>query len=146
MSRTFTSVVGIGLLSAAALAQPPSPYPMPGTIVGRPVLAPVGTAFPKVGTNPGTPIGYTGPDGRPINVGQRPAGQVIDLTNLAAPLSAPLPPDLAGTRPKGTIEKLYDKWREMLGFAPGPTQPTNTWVPGLSRRNRERKQAQWRRD
>jgi hypothetical protein len=120
-----------------AQTNPPSPYPMPGTVVGRPALLPVGSAFPKVGNTIGTPIGYNGPNGEPVNPGQRPPGQIINLNNLAAPLAAPLPADLVGTPPKTYLQKLYDKWRDMLGFSNQPTV-TNNWTPGLSRRNRER--------
>src|SRR5437867_4382779 len=137
--RFLGTFIGFAATAMAAFAQtnPPSPYPMPGTVVGRPSLTPVGTAFPKVAPTKGTPLGYTGPDGNPINVGQRPAGQLINLNNLAAPLAAPLPPDLAGMQPKTYLEQMYDKWRSMLGFAPTPSQPVSTWVPGISRRNKE---------
>lgn len=143
--RAYLSFAGLLLLSGAGLAQnSPSPYPtMPGTVVGTPV--PVGSTFTPVGTNPGTPIGYIGSNGQPINAGQRPAGQMINLNNLAAPLAAPLPPELAGSRPKGTLEKLFDRWKEMLGFSK-PDLTTSGYFPGLSRRNRERHKQDWRRD
>ena len=138
---------GVAITALTAAAQnPPSPYSIPGTVVGRPSLAPVGVAFPKVGTQTGTPIGYQGPNGQPVNTGQRPAGQVIDLTNLAAPISAPLPADLAGSRPRSFLERQYDKWKDMLGFTRPTTQPANFYVPGLSRRNRDRHKEEMRRD
>ncbi len=146
--RALYTLLGLGLASSFALAQtnPPSPYPMPGTAVGQPALTPVGSTFPKVGSAIGKPIGYTDLNGQPINKDQRPAGQVIDLTNLAAPLSAPLPPDLAGSQQTTYLERMYAKWKAALGFAPAPTMPTNTWVPGLARRNRERAEKARERD
>jgi hypothetical protein len=142
--RTLAALV---LLSSFAVAQsnPLSPYPS-GTPVGQPSLTPAGVAFPKVGTPGGTPVGYTGPDGRPINTGQRPAGQIIDLNNLAAPLSAPLQPGLMDPKPKTYLEQMFDKWKAALGFAPAPTPPASFYTPGLSRRNRERHETKWRRD
>ena len=137
--RTLYTLLAVGLASSLAIAQtnPPSPYPMPGTAVGQPMLTPVGTPFPKVGAAVGAPVGYTGMNGQPVDLGQRPAGQLIDLTNLAAPLSAPLPPDLAGTQSTSYLGGLYAKWKAALGLAAPPTPPTNPWVPGIARRNRE---------
>jgi hypothetical protein len=124
---------------ASAQGNPPSPYPMPGTIVSRPSLAPVGTRLPNAAPKIGTPVGYTGPDGQPINPGQRPAGQIVNLNNLSAPLVAPLPTDLTGAKPKTYLEQLFDKWKATFGFGPPAVTPPQTWTPGISRRNRDRK-------
>jgi hypothetical protein len=161
MTRFGAAVAAAGVLAAAADGQtpitptmptPPTPPAVPspfaGVPVGTPLLKPigqqVGTAVPKSGT----PLGYHGPDGKPINT-EKPPGQVIDLSNLAAPLTAPLPPGL-DAKPKSVFQQVYDKWRSALGLTkpatPGTT--TNNWTPGLARRNRERKQQQamWARD
>lgn len=142
VSRFGMGLSALGICSSFVLAQsPPSPYPMPGTIVSRPSLAPVGVQFPKVGTQAGTTIGYKGMDGQPVNVGQRPAGQLINLNNLAAPLVAPLPTELTGAKPKSTLEKLFDSWKSTFGFGPPAVTPPPNWTPGLSRRNKDRREA-----
>lgn len=148
-TRILCAMTALGIATAILHAQtPPSPYPMPGTIVSRPSLAPVGTMFPKVGTKTGTPVGYTGPDGQPVNPGQRPAGQMINLNNLAAPLVAPLPNDLTGAKPKTALEKLFDSWKSTFGFGPPATTPPSTFTPGIGRRNKDRKEAStaWQRN
>jgi hypothetical protein len=132
------SFVVFMLLTGTIAAQ--SPFPG-GTPVGTPVR--VGGLQPKVGNNVGTPVGYSGPDGRPINV-QRPAGTVVNLNNLSAPLVAPLPPGLE--QPRSIFQTTYDRWKSLLGFS-RPTEDLSTnWVPGISRRNRERHKWEWWRD
>jgi hypothetical protein len=131
----------LGLASIAS-AQSSATSPLTGgTAVGTPVR--VGSLQPKVGSNVGTPVGYAGPDGKPINT-QKPAGTVVDLKNLSAPLIAPLPPGLE--QPKSAFQVAYDKWKAMLGFSKPKEDLSTNWVPGISRRNRERHKPDWRRD
>lgn len=122
-----------------------SPFPGSGVPVGRPVFGSVGQTAPAAAPKAGQAIGYLGLDGKPVSM-ERPQGQVVDLRNLAAPISAPLAPGLAELQPKSVFEKLYDKWRLAIGLDK-PTNTTNTnYTPGLSRRNRERRSAMWWRD
>ncbi len=122
-----------------------SPFPASGVPVGKPVFGTVGQTAPAAAPKAGQSIGYVGPDGKPVSM-ERPAGTVVDLKNLAAPLSAPLSPDLAALQPKSTLEKLYDKWRLAIGLDKQTTATTNNYTPGISRRNRERRSMMWWRD
>lgn len=145
--RTFAAVVGVVASAVAAAAQSPlSPFPGTGVPVGKPVLTSVGTKLPQAGTNGGQAIGYVGLDGKPISM-ERPPGQVVDLKNLAAPLSAPLTPGLSDSQPKSVFENVYQKWREAIGLSkPATLASPSNYTPGLSRRNRERRAAMWWRD
>ena len=145
MFRILCGFAGL-LASAAAASAQMSPFATSGVPVGKPVFTTVGTNQPAVGTKPGQPIGYAGADGKPISM-ERPPGQVVDLKNLAAPISAPLPPGLADSQPKSIFESVYEKWRAAIGLTK-PTGPlaVNNYTPGLSRRNRERRMLAWWRD
>jgi hypothetical protein len=115
-----------------------SPFGTPGTPVGA--ASPVGQRAPNVGMPVGQRVGQFGGSSIPGQA-PRPEGQLVDLKNLAAPLTAPLPPEL---RPDtdSFIDKAYQKWRDALGLGK-PMPPANTWTPGLSRRNRERHKFNW---
>lgn len=139
--RAIAATVGVLAVQATADAQFPAAT---GTAVGRPLLAPVGQAVPAAAPRAGQPIGYAGPDGRTIDT-VRPPGKVVDLKNLAAPLTAPLPPGLAAEQPKSAWEKLYDRWAVAIGLDK-PKAQSSTWTPGLARRARERREQAWRRD
>lgn len=115
-----------------------------GTPVGRPVLLPVGQQVAPAAPKAGTAIGYRGLDGNPIG-STPPPGQVVDLNNLAAPLTAPLPPGM-GPQQKPIWQKAYDGWRSLLGLDKPAMNLQTNWVPGLGRRTRERREATWRRD
>jgi hypothetical protein len=131
--------------SGAAAQNVLSPFPGSGVPVGRPVFGTVGQTAPAAAPKAGQAIGYVGPDGKPISM-ERPPGQVVDLRNLAAPITAPLAPGLADSQPKSVFEKVYDKWRQAIGLdKPTSTTATN-YTPGLSRRNRERRSMMWWRD
>ncbi|CAN5512684.1 hypothetical protein BH11PLA2_BH11PLA2_09110 [soil metagenome] len=132
------SVFALFMMASVAAAQ--SPFPN-GTPVGTPVR--VGSLQPKVGTAAGKPVGYAGSDGKPINT-QKPEGTVVNMNNLAAPLVAPLPAGME--QPKSVFQATYDKWKAMLGFAKPAQDLSTNWVPGISRRNRERHKDDWRRD
>jgi hypothetical protein len=140
--------VGIAILlgSGGASAQNVlSPFPGSGVPVGRPVFGSVGQTAPAAAPKAGQPIGYAGPDGKPVSM-DRPAGTVVDLRNLAAPITAPLAPGLAESQPKSVFEKVYDKWRQAIGLDKPASATTNNYTPGLSRRNRERRSMMWWRD
>jgi hypothetical protein len=145
--RSFAAAAAVVASAVTAAAQSPlSPFPGTGVPVGRPVLTSVGTKIPQAGTTAGQPIGLLGLDGKPISM-ERPQGQVVDLKNLAAPLSAPLTPGLADSQPKSVFEQVYQKWREAIGLSkPASLAPPGNYTPGLSRRNRERRAAMWWRD
>lgn len=146
LRRALLSTALFALAVAGANAQNVlSPFPASGVPVGKPVFGTVGQTAPAAAPKAGQSIGYVGPDGKPVSM-ERPAGQVVDLRNLAAPLSAPLSPDLAELQPKSTLEKLYDKWRLAIGLDKQSTATTNNYTPGLSRRNRERRAMMWWRD
>lgn len=133
------------LVCMPASGQTPSPFPSSGVPVGKPVFGQVGQTAPSAAPQAGQAIGYVGPDGNPISM-QRPPGQVVDLRNLAAPITAPLAPGLTDSQPKSIFEKVYDKWRDAIGLNK-PTTNTNTgFTPGISRRNRERRAMAWWRD
>ncbi len=147
MFRILLAFGGVFLATTVASAQSVlAPFATSGVPVGRPALTSIGQNVPTVGTKPGQAIGYVGQDGKPITM-ERPPGQVVDLKNLAAPLSAPLSPELAATQPKSAVDRMFDVWRSALGLNK-PTTPgaVNNYTPGLSRRNRERRQMAWWRD
>lgn len=145
MFRILLSFAGILFATSVASAQSIlSPFATSGVPVGKPVFTAVGQNAPAVGTKPGQAIGYTGPDGQPISM-QRPPGQVVDLTNLAAPITGPLAPGLSDNQPKSIFQQVYDKWRSAIGLDK-PTTLTTNYTPGLSRRNRERRAMAWMRD
>ncbi|MBL8866177.1 MAG: hypothetical protein KF873_12925 [Gemmataceae bacterium] len=138
----FVFALGTGLASAQNVL---SPFPGSGVPVGRPVFGTVGQTAPPAAPRAGQAIGYVGPDGKPVSM-ERPAGQVVDLRNLAAPITAPLAPGLTDSQPKSVFEKVYDKWRQAIGLDKQTTPTTNNYTPGLSRRNRERRSMMWWRD
>lgn len=146
LRRALLSTALAALAVAGANAQNVlSPFPASGVPVGKPVFGAVGQTAPAAAPKAGQAIGYVGPDGKPIST-ERPSGTVVDLKNLAAPLSAPLSPDLTALQPKSTLEKLYDKWRVTIGLDKPASATTNNYTPGLSRRNRERRSMMWWRD
>ena len=147
MPRRFLSACAsfVVAVSGASAQGVLSPFPASGVPVGKPVFGTVGQTAPAAAPKAGQSIGYVGPDGKPVSM-ERPAGQIVDLKNLAAPLSAPLSPDLAELQPKSTFEKLYDKWRLAIGLDKQMTATTNNYTPGLSRRGRERRSMMWWRD
>ena len=144
--RSIVALAAFVLSAAVANAQNVlSPFPGSGVPVGKPVFGTVGQTAPSAAPKAGQSIGYVSPDGKPISM-ERPPGQVVDLRNLAAPISAPLTPGLAELQPKSVFEKVYDKWRSAIGLDK-PSSATNTgFTPGLSRRNRERRAMAWWRD
>ncbi|QEL16068.1 hypothetical protein [Limnoglobus roseus] len=145
MIRILFGLAGVLVTTGFASAQSVlSPFATTGVPVGKPVFTAVGANQPAVGTKVGQAIGYVGPDGNPITT-QRPPGQVVDLTNLAAPISAPLAPGLTDNQPKSMFEQIYDKWRAAIGLTKPATVAAN-YTPGLSRRNRERRAMAWIRD
>lgn len=152
MVRTYAAAGAVGVLLAGATAapgqssmtSPPGPFATPGTAVGQSVV-PVGQKFAPAGAPAGTPIGYNGPGGMPVTT-TPPPGQVVDLTNLSAPLTAPLPPGLGPTAQKSTLQKLYDSWAAMIGISKPAQNLQTNWTPGISRRNRERHRLAWVRD
>jgi len=123
---------------------------MPGIGVGRPVmlqpvgnqLPRVGTALPRVGTNPNglnmsqqnkqDPFGLNG-------LGIKPSQLAFDPKDVISPY-----PQM----PSGETsfwDRVYDRWLGLFG-TDAPATSSN-WTPGLSRRNKERREArEFRRD
>lgn len=112
---------------------PKQSYEMPGKPVGQPSVQPVGTQLPKVGnqlprtgTSPGQPGGVNSPFG----------GGAGWPTVDPALVVAPYPGD---KKPAADFwDRLQDRWAKL--FAP-PPRPPSVYVPGITRRNRERREA-----
>jgi hypothetical protein len=124
------AVVGGLLLMNSANAQT-----MPGKPVGTPSVQPVGTRLPSVGTQlpkvGQPPSGYNGskPNSPFAQGGNWPTN--VDPNLVVAPYPTPkLDSD-------GFWDKLYQRWL-VLFEDDKKAQPT--WVPGISRRNRERRE------
>ena len=133
--------------AAMSAAQSPTPtptarYEMPGSAVGRPsvqpVGSPVGTRLPDVGTKLGSAVGGYGPNS-PFG-GQWPT---VDPNQVVAPY--PQQPGPAAD----FWDKLAQRWA--ASFDP-PKPPETKWIPGTTRRARERRERyeaameRWHRD
>lgn len=116
-----------------AVAEPASAQVMPGKAVGVPSVQPVGTRLPTVGTQlprVGQPPGAPGnkPPESPFTQGNWPTP---DPNLVIAPYPTP-------KLDSGNFwDRLYQRW--LVLFTDDP-QPTPNWVPGISRRNRERRE------
>jgi hypothetical protein len=146
----FGAVFAFGVVSAAVAQAPVSTagYNMPGTAVGKPsvqpVGAPVGSRLPDVGTRLPPAVGQ--------GAGQSPFGgawptpdpKTVDPKSVVAPY--PMQPAPASD----FWDKLQQRWATL--FDPPKPPQTNNWVPGLSRRARERRERaeaaleRWQRD
>jgi len=124
--------MGCVLVGCAATAQ--AQYVMPGgKPVGRPLIGPVGTQQPQVGTQfpkVGQPAGYNGPDGKFTT--EKPTQQVVDPKAVVAPY-----PGMPGEEPD-FWDRLYDRSMKLMGLNQ-PKIVQKNYTPGLSRRNRERR-------
>lgn len=119
---------------------------MPGTPVGLPSVAPVGNRLPQVGSQlprVGTsPSGYNGANPNSPFVGKD--WPKPDPNLVVAPYPTP------NLKTDSFWDKLLERWQVL--FAGDQKPPTSTWTPGISRRNRERKEKReeelmrWRRD
>lgn len=130
--------IGAGLTAGAAVGQQ-----MPGQNVGKPLLMPVGTQLPRVGTQlprvGSPPPGFNG-----LNNSSFPSQTpVVDPSLIVGPVPNSMP-GTAGTEPS-FFDRLYIRWRELFGLST-PATNQNNWTPGLGRRNRDRRDAMWRRD
>jgi len=134
-------LVCCGIVACATSAQ--AQYALPGgTPVGRPVITPVGTQQERVGTQfprVGQPAGYYGADGQ-FSV-ERPVQPKVDLKNVVAPY-----PSMPGEEPD-FWDRLYNRSMRAMGINQ-PKIVQQNYTPGLSRRNRERREevAKFRRD
>ena len=129
--RRFFFLAAATLVGCPVLAQQ-----MPGTPVGRSIVTPVGFTQPAAAT-PLPKVG-TAPNG---------LGGIVGQTSPVDPklVVAPYPTGLPGTEPKSFWDRQYDRWRSLFGMDTPTQQPAN-WTPGLGRRNKDRKDAMWRRD
>lgn len=121
---------------------PAAGFEMPGTTVGRPSVQPVGTQvgtrLPDVGTKLGSAVGGYGANS-PFG-GQWPT---VNPDQVVAPY--PQQP--------GPAADFWDKLAQRWAAAFDPPKPPETkWVPGSTRRARERRERyeatmeRWRRD
>jgi len=134
----------LGMLSLAVSASAQAPL-AGGTPVGRASFQPVGNGFAPAAPSAGTPVSYLGPDGKPVST-TRPPGEVISMKNLVAPLSTPLPAGLDNPQ-KNLLELIVDRMKTAVGFSRPPSAALQTnYTPGISRRNRERREESRRRD
>lgn len=120
--------------------------PIPGQVVSTSFNLPsVASPIPKATTPAGNPVGN--PLMRPYDP-SKPydvfKGTNIDPKSVLAPVSGY--PGLQTQQPD-LLDRLYDKLSSVTRFF-RPTSPTPppTYVPGITRRNRERREAMWRRD
>jgi hypothetical protein len=122
-----------GLLGGGAAAQTPTSGNMPGKAVGSPSVQPVGTRLPQTGSQlpkvGQPPSGYNG--SRPNTPFQGDNWPKPDPNLVVAPYPTPN----LGT--DGFWDKLYKRWLTLFDDK-NSTQPT--WVPGIARRNRERRE------
>lgn len=126
-----------GLLGGVAAAQTPTPTPTSGTTPGKPVGAPsvqpVGTRLPQTGTQlpkvGQPPSGYNGQ--KPNSPFQGDKWPTPDPSLVVAPYPTP------NLSSDNFWDKLYKRWLTLFDDK-NTTQPT--WVPGISRRNRERRE------
>lgn len=143
MLRTRLFAV-LGVLSLAVSASGQAPL-AGGTPVGRASLEPVGNGFAPAAPRAGTPVSYLGPDGKPVST-TRPPGEVISMKNLVAPISTPLPAGMDNTQ-KNLLELIVDRMKTAVGLNKPPSAVLQTnYTPGISRRNRERREENRRRD
>jgi len=126
-------LVCCGLFCGAAVAQ--AQYAMPGGVqVGRPMINPVGNQFEKVGAQfpkVGKPAGFYGANGQFTT--EKPVQPAVDLKNVVAPY-----PGMPGEG-KDFWDRLYDRSTKFMGIDQ-PKIVQQNWTPGLSRRNRERRE------
>lgn len=107
---------------------------MPGQAVGTPSVQPVGTRLPNVGTQlpkvGQPPSGYNGGNSTtsPFNQGNWPTP---DPNLVVAPYPTPK------LNSDSYWDKLYQRW---LVLFTDDNKDKPTWVPGISRRNRERRE------
>jgi hypothetical protein len=141
-------VGGFAATSSAQTAQqtPPTPPPLnplltTGTPVGTPVLKPVGTQFNPVGQKAGTSIGSSTPTWNQDPI--PPGGQLINLKNSVAPVPmSSLPPVLRTQEKPSLFDQFYTKWATTLGLKK-PDEEKSGYVPGMTRRAKERREKRW---
>src|SRR5262245_53863538 len=141
-------VASVFVAGARAQTQQQSSPPPPlnpllttGTPVGTPVLKPIGTQFNQVGQKQGTNIGSSTPTWQQDPL--PPGGQLINLKNSVAPVPmSSLPPALRPQEKPSLFDQIYTKWASTLGLTKPPEQKTG-YVPGMTRRAKERKEKRW---
>jgi hypothetical protein len=151
MARQLVPVMALGsllILASSSFAQTANPFgsSMPGQRVGSAMVGPVGQQLPKVGSQlpkvgnaPGTTVPKQQDAFGLQGYGIKPSQLAFDPKNIVSPY--PLGP--AGQE-KDFWDKLYDRW---LGLFESDTPtPSRNYTPGLTRRNRERKEERFRRD
>ena len=120
---------------------PLNPLLSTGVPVGTAVLKPVGTQFNPVGQQAGATIGSSSPTWHqdPIPAG----GQLINLNNSVAPVPiSSLPPALRPQEKPSLFDQIYNKWATSIGLK-RPEEEKTGYVPGMTRRAKERKEKRW---
>jgi hypothetical protein len=150
MFRSVASVLALGLLVSAASGQTQqtsvapqiNPLLTTGTPVGTAMLTPIGSQQQKVGQQVGS-----GPNNGQMQWRQDPlppGGQLIDLKNSVAPVpQSSLPPVLRTQESSSLIDQIYTKWATSLGLIEPASTPNNGYVPGMTRRAKERREKRW---
>src|SRR5262245_48068386 len=150
MARFPIGGIAICLCCVHGSAQSPQPSATPptlnpllttGTPIGTPVLKPIGSQFQQVGQKPGTSLGSGTPTWHqdPVPSG----GKLIDLKNSVAPVPlSSLPPALRTEEKPSLMDQFFSKWASTLGLSK-PAQQKTGYVPGMTRRAKERKEKRW---
>ncbi len=113
-----------------------------GTPIGTPMLTPIGSQFQQVGQQPGQNIGTSQPVWRQDAI--PPGGQLINLNNSVAPVPmSSLPPVLRQQESPSFFDQIYNKWASTLGFSKPPEDVKSGYIPGMTRRAKERKERRW---
>jgi hypothetical protein len=137
-------VIGASAQTPQQNATPPllNPLLTTGTPVGTPVLKPIGSQLQQVGQQQGTNVGSQTPTWRQDPL--PPGGKVIDLRNSVAPVPASsLPPALRPQEPMSLWDQIYSTWASALGLNKPAQQQNNGYVPGMTRRAKERREKRW---
>lgn len=144
-------VLAVGVLCAVGLtgrgtAQNGAGNAMPGQVVGsyRGQVNPVGNRLPAAAPQAGQSITANAQQrpydpSRPYDVFK---GTNIDPKNVLAPITGP---DGKPVTPPDSLDLLSEKIKAFF-VKPAPAPPRPPYVPGISRRNRERQEMLWRRD
>lgn len=135
--RMLIAGCALAVAAGSTPGQTPNATAMPGgTPVGRPLIGPVGTQQPQVGTalpKIGKTAGYYGPDGKFTT--EKPVEQNVDPKLVVAPY-----PGMPGEE-KDFWDRLYDRSMRAMGINQ-PKIVQQNWTPGLARRNRDRREAE----
>jgi hypothetical protein len=151
MYRVILAGVAACAYSAGLLAQAPQQNTAPpplnpllttGTPIGTPILKPIGTQVQPVGQRQGSNLNTQSPEWRQDPL--PPGGKLIDLKNAVAPVPmSSLPPALRTQESPSLLDQIFAKWSAGLGLSKPAQQTNNGYVPGMTRRAKERRERKW---